>query len=80
MASGPAPICLECIHFWNKSHDTFKCDAFPLGIPYRFKFGGDKSLLLLIYLIIVAISYCYLHLFLLYEIYLLICFLIPLGN
>jgi len=43
MTSGPAPICLECILFWNKSHDTFKCDAFPFGIPDRFKFGGDKK-------------------------------------
>jgi len=43
MTSGPTPICLECIHFWNKSHDTFKCDAFPLGIPDRFQFGGNKQ-------------------------------------
>lgn len=43
MTSGPAPICLECIHFWNNSHDPPKCDAFPSGIPRKFTFGGDKN-------------------------------------
>ena len=29
---GPAPICLDCVHFFEDEYG-FKCKAFPEGIP-----------------------------------------------
>jgi len=36
MTIGPAPLCLNCIHFHDRDADRYpSCDAFPQGIPER---------------------------------------------
>lgn len=33
MTIGPAPICMDCIHYDRKNTSGLTCSAFPNGIP-----------------------------------------------
>lgn len=38
---GPRPVCLDCKHFIHEK-GSFKCEAFPEGIPDEIAIGGSK--------------------------------------
>lgn len=38
---GEIPVCLKCRHFIDEK-GSFKCSAFPDGIPDEIKLGGNK--------------------------------------
>lgn len=52
---GPAPMCIECLHFWGLDNDKEEglfCAAFPDGIPddilmgksHRKPYRGDNGI------------------------------------
>ncbi len=53
MASWPAPMCLECVHYNQQSIDRLGCKAYPRAIPaaiikgehdHRQPYKGDNGI------------------------------------